>query len=68
MKTLTYSIPNISCGHCVKHVKQALNALEGVLSVEGLPQDQEITVEFTDPATDELIRETLASIDYPAQA
>jgi copper chaperone len=67
MKTLTYSIPNISCGHCVMHVKQTLKALEGVLSVEGLPQDKQITVEFTDPATDELIRKTLASIDYPAQ-
>lgn len=67
MKSLTYSIPNISCGHCVMHIKQALTALEGVLTVTGNPQDQEIVVEFTEPATDELIRETLASIDYPAQ-
>lgn len=49
------------------HIKQALNELEGIQSVEGNVQGKEVTVEFTDPATDKLIRETLASIDYPAQ-
>ncbi|MGB4594380.1 MAG: heavy-metal-associated domain-containing protein [Anaerolineaceae bacterium] len=67
MQTITYSISNISCGHCVMHIKQALNELEGIQSVEGDVQGKEVTVEFTDPATDKLIRETLVSINYPAQ-
>ena len=49
------------------HIKQALNELEGIQSVEGDIQGKEVTVEFTDPATDKLIRETLVSINYPAQ-
>lgn len=68
MKTLTYSIPNISCGHCVMHIKKALSALDGVESVEGNPAETRITVEFIAPATDELIRDTLAEINYPAEA
>ena len=68
MKTLTYSIPNISCGQCVMHIKKALSALDGVESVEGDPTEKRITVEFIAPATDELIRDTLAEINYPAEA
>lgn len=68
MKTLTYSIPNISCGHCVMHIKKALSALDGVEAVEGDLTEKRITVEFTAPATDELIRKTLTEINYPAEA
>lgn len=67
MKTLTYSVPAISCGHCVMHIKQELSTLEGVESVEGDPRGKHVTVEFTSPATDELIRATLAKINYPAE-
>ena len=68
MKTQTYAVPNISCGHCVMHIKRALSELEGVQSVEGDPKSKEIKVEFSEPATDELIRATLSDIDYPAEA
>jgi len=68
MKTLTYAVPNISCGHCVMHIKQALSELKGVQSVEGDPKGKEIKVVFAEPTTDELIRSTLAEINYPAEA
>lgn len=66
MKMITYEVPNISCGHCVMRIKNALSAVEGVLSVEGNPTTHQVVVEFEDPATDEILREALARIDYPA--
>ena len=34
----TFSIPNISCGHCVMTIKNELTAMEGVKAVEGNPE------------------------------
>ena len=61
----TFSIPNISCGHCVKSIKNELNELEGVKTVAGDPEKKSITVEFESPVTRELIKETLKQINYP---
>ena len=62
----TFSIPNISCGHCVMSIKNELNELEGVKTVEGDPGTKSITVEFESPVTLEQIKETLIEINYPA--
>jgi len=62
----TFSIPNISCGHCVMSIKNELNELDGIKIVEGDPENKSITVEFESPATLEQIKETLKEINYPA--
>ncbi len=62
----TFSIPNISCGHCVMSIKNELNELDGIKTVEGNPENKNITVEFESPATLEQIKETLKEINYPA--
>lgn len=62
----TFSIPNISCDHCVRSIKNELSELEGVTTVEGDPGEKSITVEFESPATLEQIKETLKEINYPA--
>ena len=62
----TFSIPNISCGHCVMSIKNELNELDGIKLVEGDPENKSITVEFESPATLEQIKETLKEINYPA--
>ena len=62
----TFSIPNISCGHCVMSIKNELNELEGVKTVEGDTGNKSITVEFESPVTLEQIKETLKEINYPA--
>lgn len=62
----TFSIPNISCGHCVMSIKNELSELEGVTTVEGDPDQKSITVEFESPATLEQIKKTLKEINYPA--
>ncbi|MBW2557134.1 MAG: heavy-metal-associated domain-containing protein [Deltaproteobacteria bacterium] len=66
MEKETFSIPNISCGHCVMSIKNELNDLEGVSSVEGNAENKSITVEWNSPATLEKIRDTLREINYPA--
>ena len=66
MEKETFSIPNISCGHCVMSIKNELNDLEGVSSVEGNAENKSITVEWNSPATLEKIRDTLKEMNYPA--
>ena len=41
--------PDISCGHCVASVKQALGAIPGIGRVEADPQTKRVDVDF-DPS------------------
>ena len=66
METTRFSIPNISCGHCVNAVKKELGELPGVSSVEGDHVFKEITVVWEAPATVEKIKAMLKEINYPA--
>ena len=66
MESKIFSIPNISCGHCVMSIKNELNEIQGVSNVEGNPEEKKITVEWDTPATLEKIKSTLKEINYPA--
>ncbi len=66
MESATFSIPNISCGHCVMSIKNELSEIDGVKSVEGDPENKSITVEWESPITLDMIRDTLKEINYPA--
>jgi copper chaperone CopZ len=66
MEKKTFSIPNISCGHCVMSIKNELSELEGVTSVEGNPETKSIDVEWNAPITEGKLKETLKEINYPA--
>ncbi len=63
MEKQTFSVPNISCGHCVMSIKNELAELKGVKTVEGDPESKNITVEWEDPATVETIKDKLAEIN-----
>ncbi len=67
MEKQTFTIPNITCGHCVMAIKNELSELEGVATVKGNPENKNITVEWDSPATLESIKNTLKEINYPAQ-
>ena len=67
MEKQTLTVPNISCGHCVMTIKNEINALEGIHSVEGDPQAKTISIEWDTPTTIDKIRELLKEINYPAQ-
>ena len=62
----TFSIPNISCGHCVNAIKDELSEMQGVKSVEGSPEAKTVDVEWEAPASVDKIKETLKEINYPA--
>ena len=66
MEKETFTIPNISCGHCTSAIKNELSEIEGVKSVEGDPGAKSITVEWDAPATLELLKDRLNEINYPA--
>ncbi len=65
MTTLTYSIPNISCGHCVHTIQSELGELAGVVSVVADQNKKIATITFNTPATENQIKTLLAEIDYP---
>ena len=66
METSRFSVPNVSCGHCVMAIKKELSALNGVISVEGDHGMKTIKVEWEAPATEDNLRATLKEINYPA--
>lgn len=65
MAQVTYTVPNISCKHCVHTIKMELSELAGVQSVEGDVATKRVTVTFEAPATEETIKALLAEINYP---
>ena len=65
MEKKTFSIPNISCGHCVNAIKTELTELEGVSKVEGDIEGKNVAVEWDAPASEDLIKNKLAEINYP---
>jgi copper chaperone len=62
---VTYSIPNIHCGHCVHTIQSELIDLPGVKSVKADQTLRNATIEFEPPASEEQIKSLLESIEYP---
>jgi copper chaperone len=65
MTTVTYSIPNINCGHCVHTIQSEVGELSGVTTVVANQQTRTATITFDVPATAEKIEALLAQINYP---
>ena len=68
MTTVTYTIPNISCGHCVHTIKSEVSELPGVNTVEADVAAKVATITFDAPATEQKIKALLAEINYPVAA
>ncbi len=66
MEKKIFSIPSISCGHCVNAIKTELNELDGVSGVEGDIEGKSVEVEWDAPATEDSIKNKLTEINYPA--
>jgi copper chaperone len=66
MTTVTYIIPNISCGHCVHTIEMEVGDLEGVQSVKAEESTKQATITFEAPASEVTIKQLLAEINYPA--
>ena len=68
MTTVKYSVPNISCGHCVHTIQMEIADLEGVQSVKADQESQVVEIAFDTPATEDSIKALLAEINYPVAA
>ncbi len=66
MTTVTYSVPNISCGHCVHTIQMEVADLDGVESVTASEETKQVEIVFDAPASEDSIKELLAEINYPA--
>ncbi len=65
MSTVTYSVPNIHCGHCVHTITTELKELAGVQDVKAAADTRQVEVRFDSPATEAAIESLLAEINYP---
>ncbi len=65
MNTVTYTIPNISCNHCVHTISMELSDLPGVKSVQGDVNSKKVVVIYDAPATPEALVKLLTEIEYP---
>ncbi len=64
MKTVTYKIPNINCGHCVHTIQTEVSELAGVKAVEANSTTKMAVISFEEPATEDQIIATLKEINY----
>jgi copper chaperone len=68
MTTVTYSVPNISCGHCVHTIQTEVSDLAGVQTVKADQDSKMVEISFDAPASEDQIKELLAEINYPVAA
>jgi len=68
MTTITYFVPNINCGHCVRTIQNELSELNGVKTVEADQKSRQVKISYDSPATSESIESLLAEINYPAES
>lgn len=68
LQQATLTAPDISCGHCVATVKEAVGALAGVQNVDASDATQKVTVSY-DPnlVSMDRIEAALYEAGYPVQ-
>jgi copper chaperone CopZ len=67
MSTIDLEVQGMSCGSCVKHVTQALQALTGVSGVEVNLQAGHVRVDGEFPQGSAALVTALATAGYPAK-
>jgi len=67
MTTVKYSVPNISCMHCVHTIQTEVSDMEGVLSVKADQNTKAVEIVFDAPASEEAIKALMAKINYPVE-
>jgi copper chaperone len=65
MSTVKYSVPNISCGHCVHTIQTEVSDVEGVQAVKADQETRVVEITFDAPATEDGLKALLAEINYP---
>lgn len=65
MTTVKYSVPAISCMHCVHTIQTEVSDLNGVHSVKADLSTKTVEIVFDPPADETKIKSLMAEINYP---
>jgi len=65
MEEKTFTVPTISCQHCVMHIRREVADIQGVAEVTADAVSKQVTVRWQPPASWPTIRAALAEIGYP---
>ena len=65
MSSKIYSVPNISCGHCVATIEREVGAVPGVGEVKGDLEAKEVIVVYDDETVPAQVENVLDEIGYP---
>ena len=65
MTTKTYSVPSISCGHCVNTIQMEVSEMDGVQRVTANAETKMVEVVFDTPAEESAIKKLMAEINFP---
>ena len=68
MSTVQYTVPNISCGHCVHTIQNEVSELAGVQRVEAQIDSKQVKIVFEAPASEEQIIALMKEINYAPAA
>jgi copper chaperone len=63
----SYTVPNISCGHCTATIERELKMVEGVEAVKADQESKVVAVDVKEPSVLATVEATLEEIGYPAQ-
>ena len=67
MTTVTYTVPAISCGHCIHTIETEVGELQGIQSVKADEATKKVVITFDSPADETKIKALLSEINYPAE-
>lgn len=67
MESKTFTVPNISCGHCTRTIEMEVGELAGVSSVTAVEATKQVTVQWQEPADWGQIQALLQEINYPPE-
>ena len=65
MKTITLTIPNISCNHCVMTIQREAGFVDGADFVRGDAETKTATFEVASDESLTALKSTLAEAGYP---
>ena len=65
MTVKTYTVPDISCGHCVATIERELKSVDGLQSVKANQDTKAVTVEVDSENVLSQVEAMLVEIGYP---
>ena len=69
MKTVVLNVPDISCEHCERTIRETLTPMEGVRTVNVDIPAKQVRVDYDESAIGlDRMKEVLAEEDYPVES